>query len=167
MSASVIDVFEFCRHAEQRDGVLSGQDLPRLLEESADKNQVPTVSWSLQGGVNQYGHPQIAMQVSGKTTLVCQRCMKPLDYVFESAQMLVLAKSDAQADEIEALLDDESVDVIVGDKAMKIADLIEDEALLSLPSSPRHEICPDQNATAFLEEVKKPSPFDVLKGLKQ
>jgi len=165
MSASVIDVFEFCRLAEQREGVLSGPDLPRLLEESPDS--MPTVSWSLHGGVNQYGHAQIAMQVSGKATLMCQRCMKPFEQVFESAQMLVFAKSDAQADEIEALLDDETVDVIVGDKSMKIADLIEDEALLSLPSSPRHEICPDQGAAAFLDEEKKPSPFDVLKGLKQ
>ncbi len=165
MSASVIDVFEFCRRAEQQSGTFSAGDLPRLKAEAVDDAVV--LDWSLQGGTNSYGHPELTMQVTGKVSLICQRCMKPFDFPVESAQVLVLAKSDAQADEIESLLDDESVDVIVGDRSTRIVDLVEDEALLALPSSPRHETCPDQESQTRLEEVRKPSPFDVLKGLKQ
>ncbi|WP_293779289.1 YceD family protein [uncultured Oxalicibacterium sp.] len=165
MSASVIDVFDFCRLAEQREGALAGAELPRLAEEAVDGN--PVLSWSLRGDVNQYGHARVAMKVSGSVTLVCQRCMKPFEHQIDSAQVLVFAQSDTEADEIEALLDDESIDVVVAQKSTKVADLIEDEALLSLPSSPRHEVCPDRDAASILEEVRKPSPFDVLKGLKQ
>lgn len=165
MNASVIDVFEFCRLAEHREGTLAGAELPRLAEEAVDGN--PVLSWSLQGDVNQYGHARVTMKVAGGVTLVCQRCMKPVEQKIDSMQVLVFAQSDAEADEIEALLDDESIDVVVAQKFMKVVDLIEDEVLLSLPSSPRHEVCPDRDAATLLEEVRKPSPFDVLKGLKQ
>lgn len=165
MSASVIDVFEFCRRAEQQSGVFSAQDLPRLAVEAVE--HAVMLEWSLQGGTNSYGHPQLEMQVMGRVALTCQRCMQSFDFPVNTSQVLVLAKNDAQADEMETLLDDESIDVVVGDKSTRIVDLIEDEVLLALPSSPRHEECPDQGSLARLEEVRKPSPFDVLKGLKQ
>lgn len=165
MSASVFDVFEFCRRSEKQNGTFSAVDLPRLKAEAVYDAVV--LDWSLQGGTNSYGHPELTMQVTGKVPLICQRCMKPFNFPVQSAQVLALAKSDAQADEIENLIDDKSVDVIVGDRSTKILELIEDEALLALPSSPRHETCPGQESQTRLEEVRKPSPFDVLKRLEQ
>ena len=50
---------------------------------------------------------------------------------------------------------------------MQVMELVEDEALLALPLSPRHEACPDKAAIEVLDEVKKPSPFAVLKNIKQ
>jgi uncharacterized protein len=48
---------------------------------------------------------------------------------------------------------------------MELMYLVEDEALLALPQSPRHEVCPD---SSLLDKVKseKISPFDALKSLK-
>lgn len=165
MTAFAIDVFEFCRLAERREGEVSVADLPRLAVECIDTNAL--LHWTLLGGTNSFGHPQLTMTVAGKVRLICQRCMTALEHEIASEQLLVLAKSDEQADEIEELLDDESIDVIVGAKSMNILDLVEDEALLSLPLSPKHDACPEGAVQENAGNARKPSPFDVLSKLKQ
>jgi uncharacterized protein len=42
--------------------------------------------------------------------------------------------------------------------------LVEDEALLSLPLSPRHEVCPEGSEAAVSSKLE--SPFAILKKLK-
>ncbi|HEY6773655.1 MAG TPA: YceD family protein [Oxalicibacterium sp.] len=165
MTAFAIDVFEFCRLGERREGEVSVVDLPRLAAECIDAHA--SLRWTLQGGANSFGHPQLTMMVAGNVRLVCQRCMTALEHEIASEQVLVLARNEEQADEIEELLGDESIDVIVGAKSMNILDLVEDEALLSLPLSSRHEVCPNGAVQDAAGNVRKPSPFDVLKGLKQ
>jgi len=88
-----------------------------------------------------------------------------MDYDIDSSTMLVLGKDDEDADAIEQVLDDESIDVIVGSRTCDIRELLEDEALLALPQSPKHDVCPD---TGLLDQLKtdKVSPFAALKGLK-
>jgi uncharacterized protein len=56
-------------------------------------------------------------------------------------------------------------DCLVAEAEMQVMDLIEDEILLALPLAPKHpsEIC---GASEHLNELKKPSPFAVLQGLK-
>jgi len=140
-------------------------DLPRLAAESVDG--AGRVGWVLQGGRDQHGHPQLTMRVQGDVRLICQRCLQPFTFEFDSSAVLVLAQSEAHADEIEALLADEDVEVIVGAKAMAVADLVEDDALLALPLSPRHETCPDQLTLPQPAPEEKVSPFAVLKNLKK
>jgi len=65
------------------------------------------------------------------------------------------------------LLEDDEVDVIVGSHAFDLLQVIEDEALLALPLSPKHETCPDRDAFERLKEDRKESPFAVLKNLKK
>jgi uncharacterized protein len=81
--------------------------------------------------------------------------------------VLLLAGDEASADTLEAQLDDDSVVVVVGSRTMDMAALIEDEALLALPVSPRHEICPDQSALDALRKERPDSPFAVLKNLRE
>jgi uncharacterized protein len=163
MSAFVIDAFEFCRHKGHREGVTPVADMARFKNDCADDSG--EVSWSVQGGAHPSGHPQITLSVGGKVNLVCQRCLQPFGFEMTSSTVLVLGQSDAHADGIEEELDDETIDVIVGSRECDIRDLIEDEALLALPSVPKHDKCPD---TGLLDSLKdeKPSPFAGLKNLK-
>ncbi len=85
---------------------------------------------------------------------------------------MILAKNEENADEIDALLEDDEIDVVVGSKTFNVMDLIEDEALLAIPQSPKHAVCPDlplasADTTAAIDaEVgKKASPFAVLKKI--
>ncbi len=176
MQAFVIDAFTFCQHREQREGSTKIADFPRLSVECANGDGV--LNWSLQGGVNQLGFPQLTMTVNGQLQLMCQRCLTPYDFAIDSQAELILAKDDEHADEIESMLDDDEIDVVVGSKTFNVMDLIEDEALLAIPQSPKHAVCPDVvgsfnqseaandvNAVDTASTSTKVSPFAVLKKL--
>lgn len=171
MNAFAIDAFDFSRVKEQREGRIAVSDLPRLVLECVD--DAGDLAWSVAGGTHASGHLQLFVTVTGTVHLQCQRCLKPFAFVVESASTLILTKDEAQADQVEQSLDDELFDVIVGDKAMDLRDLVEDEALLAIPQSPRHEQCPGGVATVMsapgVEQEAipvRPSPFAVLKTLK-
>jgi uncharacterized protein len=164
MNAFVIDAFEFCRLKECREGDVAVRDFPRLADELADTSG--TVRWLLQGGSNIHGHPQLSLSVSGTVRLMCQRCLTPFDFEIASDSSLVLASDEDSADEVDSLLADESVEVIVGSRNFDIAQIVEDDALLAIPLSPKHPVCPDHVAPEMTKD-KKVSPFAVLKNLKQ
>ena len=163
MSAFVIDAFEFGRSNGHRDGVTPVAQMTRLSKDCADDSG--EISWAVDGSVTSHGYPALTVAVKGPVHLVCQRCLTPFEYEIDSSTMLVMGKDDEDADQIEEILDDESIDVIVGNRQCDIRDLIEDEALLALPQVPKHEVCPD---TSLLESINadKPSPFAGLKDIK-
>lgn len=171
MNAFTIDAFDFSRVKEQRTGRIAVADLPRLAAECADS--IGDLAWSVAGGLHASGHLRLSVTVVGTVHLQCQRCLKPLAFDIDSASTLILTKDEAQADQVEQALDDERLDVIVGDKEMNLRDLVEDEALLAIPQSPRHEQCPGDAAAARSvpqadeeSNASRPSPFAVLKDLK-
>lgn len=162
MTATTVDSFAFCRQGEQAAGAVPVAALARLSQDLADRGG--EIRWQFAGGRHPQGLPQLTMTVEGEVQLVCQRCLQPFVHPIASETLLVLARDEAEADEIEARLDDESIDVIVGSSAQDLLQLVEDEALLSLPLSPRHAVCPDGAPSAGTD--KPESPFAVLKQLK-
>ncbi len=174
MQAFVIDAFSFSQLKERRDGSISISDLPRLSAECASAEGV--LGWSLEGGTSKVGHPHLILKVTGEVQLMCQRCLGNFTFHIDSVSELILAKNDEHADEIEALIDDDEIDVVLGSKTFDIKDLIEDEALLAIPQSPKHAVCPDvvvdssdslvsPVAAIEAEASKKESPFAVLKKI--
>ncbi len=163
MNAFVIDAFEFCRISGSREGVTPVAEMTRLTKDCAD--QSGSIAWKIVGGTSKTGFPTMTMSVTGTVQLICQRCLTPYAHKIDASTLLMLGKDDDQADEIEEMLDDETIDVIVGSRTMNVADLVEDEALLALPHTPKHGACPDTSALDALKVAKK-SPFDALKGLK-
>ena len=106
----------------------------------------------------------LSMTVQGEVRLICQRCLTPFSQPIESQSRLVLAADEVQAEQIEERLEDENIDVIVGSTTMDLLMLVEDEALLSLPLSPRHEVCPE--GAQLTVDSKLESPFAILKKLR-
>jgi uncharacterized protein len=169
MKPILIDAFDFGRQKLHRDGEVAVLELPRLASECVDPSG--TLQWSVDGGAHATGQVQLLIRVSGPVQLMCQRCMQPFAYAIDSESVLVLANDDAHADQVEAMLDDDTIDVIVATHDMTLADLIEDEALLALPQSPKHARCPGQvsvnsEAVDAPRMADKPSPFAVLKNIK-
>lgn len=164
MNSYLIDPFEFCRNGESLKGNASLSELPRLAAVCADQNG--ELAWEMTGTVNQRNQAQLMLDVSGTVSLMCQRCLSPLVFDLDAKTTVLVAKTEEQADEMEeALGNEDSIEVVVADGKINVMDLIEDEALLSLPLSSKHEICPDSS----MDEVKnKPeSPFSVLGKLKK
>jgi uncharacterized protein len=164
MNPFVIDAFEFCRLKESREGERPVAEFARLSEEVANTSGM--VRWSVQGGMHALGYPMLHVSVQANVQLMCQRCLTPYAFEVESESALVLVKSEDAADELEEKLADEEVDVVVGSKTMNFIDLIEDEVLLEIPLSPRHDVCPDQvgQSVEAAASIKKTSPFEVLKN---
>ncbi|MGZ3157665.1 MAG: YceD family protein [Burkholderiaceae bacterium] len=165
MNEFVIDAFEFCRRRERRSGDVPVSELPRLADET--ENKAGSIHWVLESGADTLGRPMLLLSVSGSVELMCQRCLSPLTFDIASMASLILAKDETSADEIDAALgEDDTFDVIVGSTALNVTDLIEDEALLAIPFSSKHEVCPDQQNQMEIQGARKVSPFDVLKNLK-
>ena len=162
MSATTINSLEFCRVADQASGTTAVAEFVRLRADLHDASG--ELSWAFQGGRHSEGLPQLSLTVKGEVRLVCQRCLTPFTQQINADSRLVLVADEAQAEATEERLDDESIDVIVGSTAMDLLELVEDEALLSLPLSPRHEVCPE-GAEAVVNS-KLESPFAILKKLK-
>jgi uncharacterized protein len=163
MNPFQIDAFKFSKLSERLEGETAIADMPRVADVAQDKQGM--IAWSLQGGQH-LGYPQLTLKVSGAINLLCQRCLTPMSVDIDSESVLVLAKDEARADEIEAQLEDDEIDVIPVPEELNLRDLVEDETLLSLPFAPKHEVCPDQAAAADPAKSEKPSPFAVLKNLK-
>ena len=162
MNAFVIDAFEFSRKKDSLEGERAVAEFARLREETADTSG--TVQWAARGGMHTLGHPLLHVSVKGEVKLMCQRCLTPFAFAVESQATLVLAKDEEAADELEDHLADEDVDVIAGSKNMNVLDLVEDEMLLAIPLSPKHERCPDQIGQDIGATDKRVSPFEVLKN---
>ncbi len=162
MSDTTVDSVEFCRTGESRTGTIAVAQLGRLTRELADASG--ELQWTISGGRHAMGYPQLTMHVKGEVRLVCQRCLSPFGHLIDTDTVLVLARDESDADEVEEKLDDESIDVIFGDAQQSLLQLVEDDALLALPLSPRHEVCPG-DAPAVPQD-KRESPFAALKGLK-
>ncbi len=162
MSNTTVDSIEFCRTGESRTGAVAVARLGRLTKELADASG--ELQWAIAGGRHALGLPQLTMRVQGDVKLVCQRCLAPFAHHIDTDTVLVLARDEADADETEEKLDDDSIDVIVADSRQDLLQLVEDDALLALPFSPRHEACPGD--APELPKDSPPSPFSVLKGLK-
>jgi uncharacterized protein len=163
MNPFLIDAFKFSRLSERLEGETPIAKMERVAEVSQDG--LGAIAWVLQGGTDKLGYPQLRLHVSGSINLLCQRCLTPLSVEIDSEAVLVLAKDEARADEIEAQLDDDAIDVIAVPGELNLNDLIEDEALLSLPFAPKHDVCPDQAGPDPVKDSKA-SPFAVLKNLK-
>lgn len=114
-------------------------------------------------------------ELSTDVSMTCQRCLEPVDVALNTSVHLALLMNSALIDRLDedadyVLLSEEQV--VHGtndpDHAIDLLELLEDELLLSVPISLRHESCEHkhQPAVEVEEEVKRDNPFDVLAGLK-
>lgn len=110
------------------------------------------------------------LQTDGVLWQTCQRCLEPVavDLFIESE--LALLENESQI----ALLDEDTetllLDEISEDNKLWLLPMIEDELLVDLPLSPKHDDC-EMAVTQvgeFVEDVEeKDNPFAMLADLKQ
>lgn len=101
--------------------------------------------------------------------LVCQRCLSPVDVPLHVDRWYRFA-----ADEATAAAEDEEAeeDVLVASRDFDLHELIEDELLMEIPVTPRHEACPEPTRLSAVDpdfeaaEAERPNPFAVLGALR-
>jgi uncharacterized protein len=165
MSApAVIDSLEFARSAQASAGELSIVGLERLHDVLADTEG--TLIYSLRGGKDERQRPYLALKIDGELHLQCQRCLEAFSYPLRLQTTLLLVP---RGEELDELMDDPTApDAVEASAELDVAELIEDEVLLSLPLSPRHPegICASR-ARRDENHADTPSAFSRLATLKR
>lgn len=161
----IINSIEFARKALEFHDTMPLLQFSRLAEvlHAGSVNGEAMLDVSLLGRILPENKHQLELFVKGELTLTCQRCLESMLFPLHlHAVMNVVPDEVSLPSEDE---EDELEDYIVADDHMDIAQLVEDEVILSLPFAPKHgdDICGhilDQN-----KELRV-NPFDVLKQLK-
>lgn len=146
----------------------------RLMEQNQGLGGETRVRYAVRGStrVDAAGtdEPWLHLQAQATLTLVCQRCLGPVDQEVDFARDFRFVASEALA-EVE---DEESEeDVLVLGTAFDLLELIEDELLMATPLVSKHGVCPKpvtlHAADPGFEDVpeQKPNPFAVLQQLKK
>lgn len=133
----VIDSLSFAREERSLQGELQVSELERLHEDLAEAAGV--IVYRLKGRMTRQNKPQLVLEVVGEIPFICQRCLGRLDYPLSIVSVLELIADEA--DLTQDALEDDSRDFLVAQKELDVAALIEDEIILALSLTPRHEDC--------------------------
>jgi uncharacterized protein len=137
-----IDVFAAARKRSQWEGRLPFAAMPRLaasllLDEPAGGAGV--LDYRCRGDVDAQGRPALTLWLDGVVPLRCDRCGKKLALALRVERRFYFVGSGAELAAIP--VDDATDEPLLGSVQFDLAGLIEDEAILQLPLSPRHVDC--------------------------
>jgi uncharacterized protein len=160
------DLFQLIRSQQDEAGQLQAEQLHRLPS-SVLKLSGP-LHWHLLGR-----HETLAdgsrplrmdLELNGEVELQCVRCLQPTKFSLSAQREYLVVADEHLADSLD--VDTEEYDVIAGSKTFDLLELIEDEALLALPSFATHEQCELPAKAEAGIAIEKPNPFAMLSKLK-
>ena len=176
-----LDVIDFTETAASQSGVESTANYPRLAAELAPPPadaadtvaEPPSVAWHIEGerriGADGASVPWLYVRAEADVALVCQRCLTPVASTLLVDRWFRFAADEATAEAEDELADE---DVLVVARDFDVHGLIEDELLMEIPITPRHDVCPVEIrlsvADANYEEGENVpvNPFAVLENLR-
>jgi uncharacterized protein len=168
-----LDVNGFAEAAAVLSGSEPVKNYPRLHADLADPPDALAVQWQAEGqarsGADGRAVPWLRLTARATAPLVCQRCLSPVEVTLDVDRWFRFA-----ADEAAAAAEDEEAeeDVLAAARDFDLHGLIEDELLMAMPVTPRHEVCPEAVRLSAADPDfdaaggAKPNPFAVLKQLK-
>ncbi len=168
-----LDVNAFAEAAAAISGAEPVKRYPRLHAELVDPADDLSVQWAAAGqdrsGADGNPVPWMHLTAHALVSLTCQRCLSPVDVALDVDRWFRFV-----ADETTAAVEDEDAeeDVLVAARDFDLHTLIEDELLMEIPVTPRHDVCPVPARLSAVDpdfdaaESDKPNPFAVLKQLK-
>lgn len=159
----IVDVFELARTNGRVDGRVAIGDMARLRTELSEVSGA--VDFRFEAHSDAQGRPAAVLRLSGKLPLTCDRCGQPVSIPLDRSSSFFFVNDEAELAALPVSVDDEP-EPLLGTAQFDLAELVEDEAILAVPLSPRHEKCPGKRPDAgppFRGEV--PNPFAALEGL--
>lgn len=164
LAGKIIDSLEFARSGRELSGQIAIVEMSRLqdlVHESAG-----AVDVRVAGDLDEQGRPWLHLEIRGALSLLCQRCLGPMEHVLVADSHLRLIRSgDAwPEDELEEGSSVEVEDAIEAEESLDLMALVEEEIILDLPYAPMHEVC-ELPGEGKLDG--KASPFAALAVLKK
>jgi len=159
-----LDVFDLARSADTRSGSLALAVLPRLAASLVSTEG--SVAWSVRGATDTLGRPALTLDLAAPLALRCDRCGGRLDLNLAVSRNFFFVSDEAALAAIP--VDDAPEEALLGSTHFDLAGLIEDEAILQLPISPRHARQRDCRPAVPLGSAaqERPHPFAQLAGLR-
>ena len=163
LDPNLIDPEAFAAQAQKLQGSFRLEELDERVwshEYLAAKGSM--VDFTLSGGKDRWQRLYVDLAVRAELPLYCQRCMQPMTFPIDESVHIVLFPSEEKLDE--AMLSDDELEGMLMPEVLDVRELVEDQILMAMPLSPRHEACGNE----ALEQVNqdRPNPFAVLAGLK-
>ncbi|MBU1360816.1 MAG: DUF177 domain-containing protein [Gammaproteobacteria bacterium] len=168
-----LDVTDFAEKSANLSGCDRLQDFRRLSAEAREPGADGEVRWSATGetrrGVAGQPVPWLHLEAGIALPVICQRCLEPLAVELEFDRWFRFVP-----DEVTAAAEDENSeeDVLVSSRDFDLRALIEDELLMTLPITPRHEACPVPVRTSAVDpqfsaaQAERENPFAALGALR-
>ncbi len=165
---ATVDPRHYLSQAIPLCGELPLASLPRLIASTRRVEGAARLTAQFERDAD--GLVSLRGQLQAKLYLTCQRCLGELEWGVETDLALALVATEAEAARWQA---DHDVLVVTG-AGVNLAELLEDELLLSIPLAPRHGCQRECDADmvgrlAAPPDVARPSecsPFAVLATLK-
>jgi uncharacterized protein len=155
-----VDVFALARAA----GVLEGR-LPLAQSErlrAGLRDAAGAIEYSFDGFFDSHGRVAARLHVRGDLPLMCDLCNKPVNLPVDQVASYFFVAMQAELDRLPVTVD--GAEPLLGSATFDLLALVEDEAILALPVSPRHADCA---AAARPARATHPpgGPFAGLAGL--
>ena len=159
----LIEPQAFATQAETLHGAVLLQDLDKRVWSPDIADFTSEIRYTITGGTDRWQRPFLDLSVSGSLKLHCQRCMQPTEFLLDEQARIVLFPNEETLDD--AMLADEDLEGILLEPELDTLALVEDQILMALPISPKHDDCGNDNLDKVNQD--KPNPFAVLAGLKK
>jgi len=130
------DAFKLAARASSVSGSLDARRLPNVADSLAPGDDPIPIAWTVEGRRSAEGRPAISIDIEGDVPLVCQRCLARMAWPVSQGTEVLLAHDE---DELATLDAETEGEVILADRPLDAATLVEDELVLTLPFAPRHE----------------------------
>jgi len=170
-----LEVEAFAREASALEGDWPLVELERLSD-AAHADARPAAAdaahWLVRGESRPVrgGSPQtwLHLRASTRLSLVCQRCLAPVDTPIEAERSFLFVAGEEVAAQLDA---DQEDDVMALTRSLDLRELVEDELLLALPLVPRHDLCPEplpmERGDDDVPQAERANPFAALAALKR
>jgi uncharacterized protein len=157
-----LDVYAAAHSGARREGEIALARLPRLATSLARTDGA--LRWRTVSGTDGLGRPALQLRLDATLPLRCDRCERELDFELAVEREFYFVASEAELAAIE--VDDAPEEPLLGSAHFDLGALIEDEAILQLPLSPRHAGCAPAAEADGASAPDRVRPFSGLQGLR-
>jgi uncharacterized protein len=140
-----IDVFELAERGGRVEGSADPARMTRLEGLATPLAGDDGLHFLLQGMFDPQGRPAATLRLHGAVGLHCDRCERPLHWPIDEQRQYYFVRTERELAAIP--VDDQTEEALLANPYLDLDSLIEDEAILALPLSPRHAVCPPAETT--------------------
>jgi uncharacterized protein len=156
-----VDVLELARRGGSVEGQIEAAELARLAPALAAP--AGRIGYRLDGLIDEHGRSAASLHLEGRLQLRCDLCGQPLEWALDETERFFFVDEEAQLGELP--ITTEGAEPLLASRAFDLTALVEDQAILALPISPRHPQCEGSARDQAQPETNR--PFAALASLRR